>query len=152
MKSNQSLNDLKAEITKSKSICKDGPILSNHQRLFHLGRELKTGNRTLSCLGIGRLSTVIHLFCTQPQIKSVNKKNKDSIRDGKEVNDVIVLNDEDYSSSNFGTNRTERTQSNNQSKRNREVINLLDDSSDDEDDDVEIVENSSSKRPRSDSP
>lgn len=152
MKSNDSLNDLKTEITKSKSICKDGPILSKHQRLFHLGRELKTGNRTLSCLGIGRLSTVIHLFCTQPQMKIRKIHHHDRTSDVKEVIEVIDLSHEDNSSSNHRSNRTERNHPTNQSKRTREVIDLMDDSSDDEDNEIEIVDNSSSKRPRSDVP
>jgi hypothetical protein len=148
MKSNHSLNDLKTEITESKSICKEGPILSKHQRLFHLGRELKTGNRTLSSLGIGRLSTIIHLFCTQPQRKSLKINNGDSTHNTQEVKEVIDLNDDDKSVSNFGTKRTDR----NQSKRSREVINLLDDSSDDDSDDIEILDRPSPKRPRSESP
>eukprot|EP00584_Thalassiosira_punctigera_P017868 CAMPEP_0172560962 /NCGR_PEP_ID=MMETSP1067-20121228/90963_1 /TAXON_ID=265564 ORGANISM="Thalassiosira punctigera, Strain Tpunct2005C2" /NCGR_SAMPLE_ID=MMETSP1067 /ASSEMBLY_ACC=CAM_ASM_000444 /LENGTH=141 /DNA_ID=CAMNT_0013350889 /DNA_START=6 /DNA_END=427 /DNA_ORIENTATION=- len=31
-----------------------GPLRRDQQRLFHLGRELKSGNRSLSALGIGK--------------------------------------------------------------------------------------------------
>jgi len=38
-----------------------------HQRLFHLGRELKSGRRSLSALGFGKHENfIVHLHSTAP--------------------------------------------------------------------------------------
>ena len=59
-----SLNDLKDAIDASPEF---GPLPRNHQRIFHLGRELKTGGRSLSTLGIGRFHVfTIHLLANTP--------------------------------------------------------------------------------------
>mmetsp|Transcript_1759 Transcript_1759/g.3306 ORF Transcript_1759/g.3306 Transcript_1759/m.3306 type:complete len:230 (-) Transcript_1759:175-864(-) len=45
-----------------------GPIQRKHQRLFHLGRELKSGNRSLKALGVGKFSVfLIHLHSLAPK-------------------------------------------------------------------------------------
>ena len=51
MNMSKSLNDLKDSIAKSTAF---GPLPRDKQRIFHLGRELKTGGRSLSALGLGR--------------------------------------------------------------------------------------------------
>jgi len=58
------LNDLKAVIAKSSL----GPLDPSYQRLFHLGRELKSSGRSLSKLGVGRFHNYcVHLHSTQPE-------------------------------------------------------------------------------------
>ena len=56
------LRDLKIAISKSTAL---GMIPVDHQRIFHLGRELKTPGRTLEALGVGRFhglnKIVIHV-------------------------------------------------------------------------------------------
>jgi hypothetical protein len=52
------------------------------QRIFHLGRELKTLGRSLEALGVGRFTginrTVIHVHAIPSQTVSVNKSNDTS--------------------------------------------------------------------------
>lgn len=58
------MNDLKDAISSSSL----GPLDPAYQRLFHLGRELKGGNRSLGKLGLGRFHNyTLHLHSTQPQ-------------------------------------------------------------------------------------
>ncbi|MCP4748816.1 MAG: hypothetical protein GY874_22195, partial [Desulfobacteraceae bacterium] len=45
------LSTLKQSINSDPNL---GPISPSQQRLFHLGRELKSSNRSLEALGIGR--------------------------------------------------------------------------------------------------
>lgn len=51
------------------------PIQTKYMRLFHLGRELKSGQRSLSALGLGlggrfsrgKMPIIVHLHSTQPK-------------------------------------------------------------------------------------
>ena len=61
-----SLNALRDAIATDGTL---GPMKRNEQRLFYLGRELKTGNRTLSALGIGNHNVfVLHLHSLAPKM------------------------------------------------------------------------------------
>lgn len=149
MKSDHSLNELKMEITKSKSICKDIPIESKHQRLFHLGRELKTGKRTLSGLGIGRISSVIHLVSSQPKGHVLDSRSEP--RGGsKRHQSSLQVNLLDASPLQSSIrNRRNRTPSNGGSMSTEVICIDSSDDDDDDDDEVEIVPNHPPKRARS---
>lgn len=60
-----------------------GPVSANHQRLFYLGRELKTRGRSLSKLGLGRFkgNRVLHLH-VQPEYDT-QKSQSSSIKTKK---------------------------------------------------------------------
>lgn len=69
----RSLGDLKDEIARSNF----GPTAAN-QRIFHLGRELKTSGRSLSALGFGRhagVNPVVHMF-SRPTTKHLTDDGK----------------------------------------------------------------------------
>jgi hypothetical protein len=71
---NKTLNDLKNAISASSL----GPLDPAYQRLFHLGRELKTGNRSLEKLGVGRYSNyTLHLHSTQPQTYELSSDDEE---------------------------------------------------------------------------
>lgn len=114
----KTLNELKDKISESKL----GPIEKNHQRLFHLGRELKSGGRSLSALGIGRYHNfTLHLHSTQPtpyELSSDEENEQILVED-----DVIEVTDS-----------------------RKQVIELLDD--EDSDDDVDVVDGPTVKRQR----
>jgi hypothetical protein len=56
----QSLKDLKEAIQKSSKL---GSLSTDCQRIFHLGRELKTAGRSLEKLGVGNHGIfLLHLF------------------------------------------------------------------------------------------
>lgn len=77
------LNALKDKISNCPTIT---TILPDHQRLFHLGRELKTGKRSLSKLGIGKHDVfLVHLFSNQPATLELSSDDDD---DG---DDVVVV-------------------------------------------------------------
>mmetsp|Transcript_29203 Transcript_29203/g.67709 ORF Transcript_29203/g.67709 Transcript_29203/m.67709 type:complete len:150 (+) Transcript_29203:184-633(+) len=60
----QTLNELKDGISRSTL----GPIGRSGQRLFHLGRELKSGGRSLAKLGVGRFHNfIVHLHYSRQQ-------------------------------------------------------------------------------------
>ena len=107
---NQSLNDLKQLIAKSSKL--GNPIRKEHQRLFHMGRELKTGGRSLESLGVGKFGVfIVHVHCTVVQ---QSKKRSSSSRAGPSPAVAAAAAD-------------------------KRVVNLLDDSDDDDDDDDEVV-------------
>jgi len=59
------LNGLKDAIHSNHTL---GPLRRDQQRLFHLGRELKSGNRSLSALGIGKHNVFsVHLHSLAPK-------------------------------------------------------------------------------------
>jgi hypothetical protein len=93
----KTLNDLKNDISTSPL----GPLDPTYQRLFHLGRELKTGNRSLEKLGVGRFSNyTLHLHSTQPQAYelSSDEEEEEVIEvqgPGKRSNAIIDLIDSD---------------------------------------------------------
>jgi hypothetical protein len=77
-----------------------GPIERNHQRLFHLGRELKSGGRSISALGIGRFHNfTLHLHSTKPASYQLPSGDDNLIKDTVEVigsrKQVIDLLDDD---------------------------------------------------------
>jgi len=53
-----------------------GPISSDHQRLFFLGRELKSKNRSLQKLGLDRhpKNRVLHLHVKKPTATTTSKR------------------------------------------------------------------------------
>jgi Ubiquitin family len=114
----RTLNELKDKISESNL----GRIERNHQRLFHLGRELKSGGRSLSALGIGRFHNfILHLHSTQPtsyELSSDEENDQIPVED-----DVIEVTD-----------------------TRKQVIELLDD--EDSDDDIDIVDGPTVKRQR----
>lgn len=124
MNMSDSLNDLKDNIDGSSEF---GPLSRTNQRIFHLGRELKTGGRSLSVLGIGRFKVfTVHMMPKQlPQ-------SGDGKVGGK--NDVVEV---------VGKRRGSRstTRGRNppqQQQQQQPVIELSDDDDDDDDDDVVI--------------
>ena len=117
------LTTLKQKINSDPSL---GPISPTQQRLFHLGRELKSSNRSLEALGIGRFNVfTVHLH-TGLVTKCLELLDSDD--------DMTRSNRNRTTNSSNGSNR--RKHNNND---NNEVVDLLDDS-DDDDDVVEIVE------------
>jgi len=69
-----SLNDLKDKISESDDF---GPLPRGSQRIFHLGRELKTGGRSLAALGVGRFKVfTVHLFSKEGRASSVEESGK----------------------------------------------------------------------------
>eukprot|EP00567_Pseudictyota_dubia_P015303 CAMPEP_0197442840 /NCGR_PEP_ID=MMETSP1175-20131217/8761_1 /TAXON_ID=1003142 /ORGANISM="Triceratium dubium, Strain CCMP147" /LENGTH=155 /DNA_ID=CAMNT_0042973389 /DNA_START=242 /DNA_END=709 /DNA_ORIENTATION=+ len=68
------LNNLKDAIS-STSL---GPIEREHQRLFHLGRELKSGGRSLGALGFGKHDNfLVHLHSTKPKTLELSSDEED---------------------------------------------------------------------------
>lgn len=64
------LKDLKVAIAHSTAL---GNIPVNNQRIFHLGRELKTAGRSLETLGVGRLGiTVLHVHAVPTASKTTS--------------------------------------------------------------------------------
>ena len=56
----------------------------NEQRIFYLGRELKTGNRTLSALGIGNHNIfVLHLHSLAPKTIDLQECEDDKVSGGE---------------------------------------------------------------------
>lgn len=117
-----SLQDFKEKINKSPL----GPCLPKYQRLFHLGRELKSSKRSLEILKVGRFKNfILHLHSTQPttlESPTAAAENDDD--------EIVVVQPPP-------------------ARREKPVIEILED---DEDDEVEIVEGPmttrSSKRQR----
>ena len=137
------LNALKDAINSNPSL---GPIKREQQRLFHLGRELKTGSRSLSALGVGKHNVFsIHLHSLAP--KTVDLQEEDSDDDAKKKDkSVRRRNKPTNNSSNAvvdlagpsgggGNNGFQQQQ---QRGGQEKVVDLLD--SDSDDDDIEVVE------------
>ncbi|KAL7520556.1 hypothetical protein ACHAWX_005271 [Stephanocyclus meneghinianus] len=123
------LNNLKDMISKDPSL---GPLTREQQRLFHLGKEIKSGNRSLNALGIGKFNVFsIHLHSSRPKLNA-SKGNEDVV----DVIDVCG-----NASPGKGINSARRRQ-----KQQEKVVELLD--SDSDDDVVEIVQVSDNKRRR----
>ena len=115
-----------------------GRIPTNHQRLFHLGRELKTSGRTLEALGIRRFGvTVVHVQSTLPPERHISLLEEDS-DDDDDDDDVVEI---------VSPPAAAKAPS---AKSPPTTVNLADDSDDDDDDDDDcvIVEVDSCKRPR----
>mmetsp|Transcript_19414 Transcript_19414/g.29188 ORF Transcript_19414/g.29188 Transcript_19414/m.29188 type:complete len:136 (+) Transcript_19414:82-489(+) len=89
-------------------------------RIFHLGRELKSGGRTLEKLGIGKFHN-FNLHIVFPQEHSIQQQRKPQV----EVQQVEVS----------------------QQKQDSAVVDLLDDEEDD-DQEVEVLDSPGNKRRR----
>ena len=106
-----------------------GPISVDHERLFYLGRELKSSGRSLMKLGIGKFKTnrVLHLH-VRPEGRTIQEvsSSKSTKRQRKKLQP-----------------RKKPVHNNNS---NDTVVDLLDDS----DDEVTMIENPNDrdKRPR----
>uniref|UniRef100_A0A7S1CYT4 Ubiquitin-like domain-containing protein n=1 Tax=Cyclophora tenuis TaxID=216820 RepID=A0A7S1CYT4_CYCTE len=88
----KTLNDLKAGISRSTL----GPIDPTYQRLFHLGRELKSGGRSLSKLGLGRLGNfVVHLHSTQPEAVELLSDDEGAKAPASAVIDLLEDSDDE---------------------------------------------------------
>lgn len=125
----------------------------NEQRIFYLGRELKTGNRTLSALGIGNHNIfVLHLHSLAPKTIDLQECEDDKVsggettRKGDKSDDNagnVISSTAESSSGAVGAGRSRRQQN----KAKDKVVELLDSDSDSDDDDaVEIVEAAAPKR------
>lgn len=116
------LNALKEEISKIMG------VHHKHQRLFHLGRELKSGRRSLSALGFGKHDNyLVHLHSTQPKTFELSSDEDDS---------DVVVEDVVPPTRLAGAKRAgggEQVQQQQQQQGAAEsVIELLDDESDDD--------------------
>lgn len=132
------LNTLKDAINSDKTL---GPIKRKEQRLFHLGKELKSGNLSLETLGIGNFNVYsIHLHSL---VKTVDLQSDDEEEDAKKSssvrrksannNDVIDLD-----------GASQAAQRQHQQQEQDKVVELLD--SDSDDSDIEIVEQAPKRR------
>jgi hypothetical protein len=125
-----------------------GPMKRNEQRLFYLGRELKTGNRTLSALGIGNHNVfVLHLHSLAPKMVDLHcdemtkKTSAESTTTRVKSNGNNVENGSETPEPAAGASRIRRQQK----KEKEKVVELLE--SDSEDDDaVEVIEAAAPKR------
>lgn len=79
----EKLDALKDKISKCPSLTSSPggySIRPSHQRVFHLGRELKTRNRSLSTLGIGKHNVfLVHLFSSQPATLELSSDEDDDV-------------------------------------------------------------------------
>ncbi len=148
------LNELRDAISTNDIL---GPIQRSEQRLFYLGRELKTGNRTLSTLGIGNHNIfVMHLHSLAPKVVDLQyDDNNDDIGQKKKSGEVAALRGKSNGNRQnaghgseaeaTGTSRTRRQQK----KVKDNVVDLLDSDSEDGDNDaVEVIEAAPKRRRR----
>lgn len=57
-----------------------GRLRPQDQRIFHLGRELKTNGRTLEKLGVTRFGvSVIHVHSSKPQVAQEDEDEDDDV-------------------------------------------------------------------------
>ena len=62
------------------AICGGYTIQAKHQRLFHLGRELKSPKRSLEALGFGRHGIyLVHLHSTQPRPLELSSDEEEDV-------------------------------------------------------------------------
>jgi hypothetical protein len=100
-----------------------------HQRIFHLGRELKSGGRSLLKLGLGRFNNhVLHLHIPPND------------HDSKEETSLSASG----STTASGKRRRKGTEAIKSNNNSDGVIDLIDDSEDDE----ALIDDSEVKRPR----
>lgn len=132
----------------------------SQQRIFHLGRELKSGGRTLEKLGVGRYrnNTILHLHVSKMT------SNRTAESDNEDV--VVVLpshhprlpNNQVYASSwqvamQAAAPRTSVTGGNTSGTATttttpKQVIDLLDDDDSSDDDDAAVIVDPSSSSPK----
>mmetsp|Transcript_24978 Transcript_24978/g.60127 ORF Transcript_24978/g.60127 Transcript_24978/m.60127 type:complete len:211 (-) Transcript_24978:207-839(-) len=162
------LNALKDAINSDRAL---GPIKREHQRLFHLGRELKSGSRSLSAMGIGKYGVfTIHLHSSAP--KTVNlqesddennasgkraarrkeKKKNNNAAAGVDHNDVIDLlgsgSDPSGGARAENANNRRTQQPRHQEEKREKVVELLDSDSDEDEEVVEIIDTPTKRRRR----
>jgi len=143
--SSTKLVDLKHKLAEDKYFgSKVAPV--NRQRIFYLGRELKSGGRSLSNLGLGKYSNkILHLYI---------RPGKDEENDDKDIKEVFstassprkrrrtAAREQNISS----TSRRDTINNNSLSSTVRSASTHLDntieilESSDDDEDEVEIIE------------
>jgi hypothetical protein len=117
-----------------------GPLSPNHQRLFYLGRELKTKGRSLSQLGLGRFKSnrILHLH-VRPEYggtSSETESSSSSIQTNKRRRKAATRDKLPGSAS----------ANNNNNNNTNAVLEILSDN----DDEVTMIENPNDreKRPR----
>ena len=109
-----------------------GPLRREEQRLFYLGKEIKTGNRSLETLGIGRFNVFsIHLHSLRPKVNELLSDDGDT-----DVEVVDVTDSNGTFAGRCGRNRK---------RQDEKVVDLLDSDSDDE---IEILDVKENKRRR----
>jgi hypothetical protein len=131
----QSLAKLKNTIAGSPKL---GSIPAQFQRLFHLGRELKTAGRSLEALGVGRFGVfVVHVHSTMSPEKLA------ATAAAQQQQHVLEIVESPVPPPPRHTNNTKP-------QRSMSIVDLADDSSDDDsDDDCVVVEEApASKRKR----
>ena len=85
------LHDLKVAISQSLAL---GEIPPHQQRIFHLGRELKSSGRSLENLGVGRLGvTVLHVHASIQEARTILRPKK--IKERAQVVDLVDDSDDD---------------------------------------------------------
>jgi hypothetical protein len=123
----QPLSALKTKIAASGKL---GKIPTQHQRVFHLGREFKTSGRSLEALGVGRFGVhTVHVHSTAPPGKQAASDDDDD-----DVVEVVEVSEETVPVP---------------ARRKASIVDIAD--SDDEEDDDECVvvdEAPASKRTR----
>mmetsp|Transcript_5070 Transcript_5070/g.5920 ORF Transcript_5070/g.5920 Transcript_5070/m.5920 type:complete len:208 (-) Transcript_5070:443-1066(-) len=89
----ETLNALKHKISICPTVTKSAggcSITPKHQRVFHLGRELKSGKRSLAVLGIGKYNAfLVHLMSSLPEPLELSSDEEDV--EGEEEDDVAVV-------------------------------------------------------------
>mmetsp|Transcript_17755 Transcript_17755/g.27183 ORF Transcript_17755/g.27183 Transcript_17755/m.27183 type:complete len:197 (+) Transcript_17755:119-709(+) len=155
-----------------------GPLHPSRQRLFHLGRELKSGRRSLATLGLGRYKNhLVHVYrrpqhdgggaavfdfsCKDPHVAKSGVNDDESTVDFNEQqqqqhsptatnNNNINNNGENNSSNNNRENVASMTAQNETKVRRRgsEVIDLLESDDGGDDGEVEILDEPKGKRAR----
>ena len=139
---------------------KFGPMKRTEQRLFYLGRELKSENRTLSGLGIGNFNVFsIHLHSLAPQMvdllgddqgdmkqKSSSSVSTNRRKKNNASTDGGFVDLASSSSSSSGQRRSRQQQQQNQQQGQEKVVELLDSDSDSDDDIVEVVDTKRQRR------
>ena len=145
-----SLNALKDSVSSDGAL---GPIKRDQQRLFYLGRELKSGNRSLGALGIGNHGVyTIHLLSLAPRVVDLLESHdvKDTVKSG--VDGKGRRNGDVAGSASRPTVGGDgiRPVGRQRQRVGEKVVELLDSDSDNDDDDVvEVIETTSKRRRRS---
>lgn len=91
-----SLNNLKGLISAHDDL---GPLLKKNQRIFHLGRELKTAGGSLEGLGVGRFQCfTVHLLAkgsvvAPEKVASGRRATKKNNGNSNTDNEILTLDD-----------------------------------------------------------
>lgn len=149
VRSTTKLLELKQILANEEHFGSRAPV--RRQRLFHLGRELKSGGRSLCNLGLGKFNNrILHLYI-RPEGGTANcdggsrKRNRapeqQCVGRQRPTNDAagtIAIHEEERIVEGSNTNGRPVASMNNISTANNLAIDLVDSS--DEDDEVEIIE------------